>query len=83
MLPNDSLQKEILSAKYDEWDLFLHPWRLSSSINFNPTLENNDYCTIRLDHNVIKQPAPQHLSIQSTLHAFFRHSNRIVRMASV
>ena len=27
--------------------------------NLNPTLENNGHCTIRLNHNVIEQPAPQ------------------------
>ena len=54
MLPKESLQKEILSAKYDEWNLFLHPWRLSSSINFNLALENNNNLPISLDHNVIE-----------------------------
>ena len=58
MLPNDSLQKEIPSAKYDEWNLFLHPWRLSSNINLNPALENNNYRAVLLDHNVVKKPAP-------------------------
>ena len=28
------------------------------SANLNPTLENNNHRTIRLDHNVIEQPAP-------------------------
>ena len=58
MLPNDSLQKEIPRAKYDEWNLFLHPWRLSFNINFNPALENNNCRAVLLDHNVVEQPAP-------------------------
>ena len=54
ILPNDSLQKGIPSVKYDEWNLFLHLWRLSSNTNLNPTLENNNHQPILLDHNVIE-----------------------------
>ena len=32
--------------------------KLSLKRNLNPTLENNDYRTILLNHNVIEQPAP-------------------------